>query len=399
MKRYSSILLLCSLAFLMISCIKDVDLINDDPPTVVVECCLTNTKAEQALYLSYTKQKNQTDFKDISGAVVTLTDKTKGEVIGNFTYQAGDTWLLDYIPEAGHEYRLDIKTPSGESVWAECKMPTNFIKAHLIQTVGFVERVSAHLLSDYMAYCIHFVPDKSQNPSDLPERYWETNGYCYSIEEQETGEDVFFSLDIFQGYTNDYKVVSMDLTTDLPFLIGNNVMDVNYGEGVEFPIVKSLEPGDEETYLSYEPFPSEEEDHYTAYYYPSLIGAKVCKDSIVFRNNVKLQDKYFLISAYLGDVIPPYVTPDKCRLTCTYRSKDMYSYFKDVENLTSSPEKKDFTHIFVRDNILTNIKGGIGFFGAEYKEDLPWALMLSPMEKSDLTQLSYITDFYSIKFE
>lgn len=400
MKRHLYILQLCLLVFFMISCVKEVDLINDDPPTVVVECCLTNTRAEQVLYLSYTKQKNQTDFKDISTALVSLTDKTKGEVVGNFEYQGGDTWFLDYTPEAGHEYRLDIKTRSDESVWAECKMPTNFIKAHLIQNVGFVERLFHGHLSNFAGFCVHFVPDKSQNPPDLPERYLGTNGYCYSIEEQETGEDVFFTLDVFQGIPNrNYKVIPMDLVTDLPFLIGNNVMNVNYGEGVDFPIVKSLDPGDEHTYLDYAAFPSEEGDHFTAYYYPTLIGAKVCKDSISFRNNVKLQDKYFLISAYLKDVLPPYVQPDRCRLTCTYRSKDMYSYFKDVENLTSIPDKKDFTHVFVRDNILTNVKGGIGFFGAEYKEALPWALLLSPMEKSESSEMTHMRNFSDVEFK
>lgn len=112
-----------------------------------------------------------------------------------------------------------------------------------------------------------------------------------------------------------------------------------------------------------------------------------------------MQDKYFLISAYLKDVLPPYVQPDRCRLTCTYRSKDMYSYFKDVENLTSIPDKKDFTHVFVRDNILTNVKGGIGFFGAEYKETLPWALLLSPMEKSESSEMTHMRNFSDIEFK
>lgn len=102
-----------------------------------------------------------------------------------------------------------------------------------------------------------------------------------------------------------------------------------------------------------------------------MIGAKVCKDSIAFRNNIKLQDKYFLISAY----------------------------FKDVENLTSIPDKKDFTHVFVRDNILTNVKGGIGFFGAEYKETLPWALLLSPMEKSESSEMTHMRNFSDIEFK
>ena len=71
----------------------------------------------------------------------------------------------------------------------------------------------------------------------------------------------------------------------------------------------------------------------------------------------------------------------------------MNAYQKDVQNLTEEKYDEDITSFFVRDNIRSNINGGIGFFGAEYTETLPWMAVLSIHEESnsnELTPLGYL---------
>ena len=45
------------------------------------------------------------------------------------------------------------------------------------------------------------------------------------------------------------------------------------------------------------------------------------------------------------------------------------------------------------------LTGGIGFFGAEYKETLPWALLLSPMEKSESSEMTHMRNFSDVEFK
>ena len=56
--------------------------------------------------------------------------------------------------------------------------------------------------------------------------------------------------------------------------------------------------------------------------------------------------------------------------------------------MAGQTDGKDMASIFVRDNITSNINGGIGFFGAEYTDILPWMAVLSIYEESDSNELT-----------
>ena len=358
------------------SCTKGIDFVQEGEPVVVVECFLDGSKDKQILHLSFTKQKNEEQYMDLSEAQVTLTDMSSGLTIGRFIHQGDDEWGIDHRPEPGHEYRLDIAVPGYENIWAECKIPQPFVKAHRIDNVGYAAQIGGSDRFDNQGtFLQYYIPDKSLNPDDLPERYRNTNGYCYSLDNPDEDVDLSMSIIVESGVTHEEK--TMCIITDMIPVNSSDIMDFKYGEGADLPVVRDLEG----------------EKYYKSCFYPTLLGNNVYRDRIMYDKTVEMYDKFFLLSVHLDDINIVSIPEQQSRLICLYKSKDMNAYQKDVQNLTEEKYGEDITSFFVRDNIRSNINGGIGFFGAEYTETLPWMAVLSIHEESnsnELTPLGYL---------
>lgn len=378
-KSMNKLLILFAIIICSSSCIRDIDFINEDDPVVVVECFLDNTSDVQELFLSFTKQKGQPEYIDIQEAEVILSDKTAGCEVGSFRHVTGSEWVIEYSPQAGHEYRLDVSIPDCGDVWAECTMPYPSVRAHRIDNVGFIAQIGKRGEWDSSGGILRrYIPDTSLNPDNLPERYKMTNGYCYSFEKPLGDIDLTMSIQTRSQF-EDYQARNM--VTDIVPVNSSDVMDLKYGD-LDLPIVKNLE----------------ETGYYEAYYYPSLLGMNIYRGRVVFNSSVHLDDDYFLLSIHMNHEIvfddevivsPSYILHEEyCRLICSYKCKDMYAYQTDIHNMAGQTDGKDMASIFVRDNITSNINGGIGFFGAEYTDILPWMAVLSIYEESDSNELT-----------
>ena len=350
------------------SCIRDVSMINEGNPTVVVECILDNTKAEQELFLSYTKQKNQAVYPQIEAAVITLTDKTADCVIGTFEHVNGAKWMIPFVPESGHVYRVDVDIHAEEPVWAECEVVSPFVKHHHIETASYVAMVEYGIQNAWDSGGLqretHYNPDTGLNPSDLPKRYLGTNGSCYSIDNPNMECFLLLSVEYFTSGPNGLEQQSSssfdEIVTDLWPVENSNVSTDEYGTNMEFPVIGS--------YPDMIP--------YYAINYPTLVGRKAHRDRLVYDASCDLEDKYFLV-APVKDYVTSIFFKD-FRLKCIYESKGLHTYLTDLEALASKEHLDDYSSIYSRDNLISNVHGGIGFLGSRFTEYLPWENKISP---------------------
>ena len=103
------------------SCVKEVTLDAGDR-TVVVECLLSNEPVQE-LSLSFSKGASEASAMELTEAVATLIDLTAGETVGEFKRNADGKWRMDYAAIPLHKYRLEVKVPGYDLIYAEDKMP------------------------------------------------------------------------------------------------------------------------------------------------------------------------------------------------------------------------------------------------------------------------------------
>lgn len=103
------------------SCVKEVTLDAGDR-AVVVECLLSNEPGQE-LSLSFSKGASEDSAMELTEAVATLIDLTAGETVGEFKRDADGKWRMDYAAIPLHKYRLEVKVPGYDLIYAEDTMP------------------------------------------------------------------------------------------------------------------------------------------------------------------------------------------------------------------------------------------------------------------------------------
>lgn len=103
------------------SCVKEVTLDAGDR-AVVVECLLSNEPGQE-LSLSFSKGASEDSAMELTEAVATLIDLTDNKTVGEFRRDADGKWRMDYAAIPLHKYRLEVKVPGYDLIYAEDKMP------------------------------------------------------------------------------------------------------------------------------------------------------------------------------------------------------------------------------------------------------------------------------------
>ena len=107
---------------LSVSCVRELTLDPGEEPMVVVDCVLFD-ESPQTLRLFYSRPPAYSEMTPITEAEVELIDKTDGKTAGMFVHQEGREWTLDYSAVPEHEYRLEVRVPGHDLVYAEDTMP------------------------------------------------------------------------------------------------------------------------------------------------------------------------------------------------------------------------------------------------------------------------------------
>lgn len=346
--------LCCILAFS--SCAKTIVLDAEAEPKVVVECILDNTKKEQTLYLGYTKGKLKSSYPALSEADAVLFDKTVNQQAGKFTHCTDDEWSLEYIPVEGHEYRLEIEVPGYGKIWAECQMPQP-VSFFEIQGSAFVNALSVS-----PGYRDGSLPDvdRSKNPSDLPKRMEYTNGICYKY----TPTSCQISVRLFTMSDADgERFFASKIASDVCAQYMDNILGDTYIVG-------------EEDFAHMLVITSLSNHLWTTAIYPSVAGRPYCNGTIVFDGSVDdSEGNYFVVGADLrtkdndrwfqSDQWHQYVLIESLPSILT-------EYRRRIEQLLEKKESTDYTTLFLRDNLPSNINGGIGIFSGKQEQVLPW---------------------------
>ena len=312
-------------------CVRDVVLDAGERPKVVVECVLTDS-SPQELRLSFTKGASLAEVPELTEASARLIDLTNNYPAGEFRRRDDGIWVLDYAAEPRHNYRLEVEVPEYELVWAEQTMPV-----------------------ENDIYCSSYAPYAAS--STLPS-YKNLVGTEYSYHKLRYNTWIYGMN--YDEQTGIHRMAEL-ICTDCELVDNFNLTGDAYI------------PETSDTDFYGRELPSE--------LYPYLSGAGLHRNYLRLKKSDS-EEGPFLIS---GDFRGPYYYylnrfPDKPRepyendgyIVFMTVSDDYDRYLKEAIGYISRMESSDVTAAFRRENIFTNIHGGVGIFGAQIKGIGQW---------------------------
>lgn len=292
-------------------------------PQVVVECVL-NEESVQKLFLTYTKGASRKEASDLPEAEAVLTDLTASREAGRFERMTDGSWQLAYAAIPTHHYRLDVIVPGHEPIWAEQTMPDNppvesvKLKRGESSYPGYEDAIG-------ILYC-----------SAFPCAIWSFGlNYNTVAEELEPAEQI---------------------CTDYPYVDNFNLTGETYVHETLTPV----------------------QNNQTLRVYSVLSGtASIHRKYLRFPKSNSSLRHYFDVEGLDGlqyyDDMSRAPLPTECVLYFVALSDEYDQYLCEALQDQQSQESSDITAIYSRSNLYTNIKGGLGIFGATTKMPIRWS--------------------------
>lgn len=358
----------------LVSCVKDVVMDAGETPQVVVVCIL-NQDAEQTLSLSYSRGASQREAKPLTEAVAILTDLSRDEEVGCFQKGGEGVWTLAYTPQPSHRYRLDIMVPGYSRITAEQTMP----EKPLVEDFPYLP------YSEFLAS-----PNGIWEP-DEPWWYYGKPNYWYwndgeGIPLGETYLLVYGLSNPLWIWAMNYnpqigrREIAEEICTDEPWVDDFNVTGSVYippviDEPIPYQANKSHEGALNGVHL--------------ASLYPALEGKALHSKYLRFARR-KLEHRFAM--AISGSFTGKYncknllrytkyndrglvenLAEDEGFIVCASVSEDYDKYLVEAFHSQQIQKSSDLSTIYLRDNIFTNINGGLGIFGAICERKLQWS--------------------------
>ena len=330
------------LSMALSGCVRDTTLDPGVERKVVVEFVLTEDSV-QNLYLFLTKEPGELAAPAIQEAEIKLINvSNRFEPEHWFVKAADNLWTLDYSGIPGDRYRLEVKVDGYDPVWAEQTMP---------KKVELVRAAPGHgIPPKYVSYGAFYTIDSIPDFLIIrgTKRDKETGKY-YQVEELCT----------------DYPGVE-EINASGRFYDGNQKWRTGTGWG-EDPFV-------------YYDSPVAGMDGVWTYMFPNLIGKAMHQGFLLINrvdeNHAGLDNLYdfengkgfcvsgsFYINHGYYDSNHNLIDYDEYLLISSL-SSDYGRFVKDTYQLKKVHEGGDLSSIYLRDNIHSNIQGGLGIFGA-----------------------------------
>lgn len=337
--------------FPLSSCVRDVIMDADEKPTVVVDCILSDGDTQE-LRLNFTKGASKTVSDTLTDAVATLIDLTESKIVGVFSRKDGELWTLEYSAVPEHSYRLEVQVPGYDLIYAEDTMPRK-IGIH-----GQTFKLSEIIDEDY----------RKMHPelfAGLPDEYPNCfHGTCYRFEEDFSGPLWIFGVDYdietlyeyFWSMRSVYIIedpIASEIYTDLP-----NVDDFNITGNTYIP---HLIPYDVSITNS-GPFPIVG----VLTVYPNLKGC-MKHDRFLRLEGVKKSDEPFLVDCTFKIFLDKYgLEQGPQRIMVFMQVSDNYdAYLKTSYKMIEIQKLSDMSTIYLRNNVPSNVHGGIGILGCK----------------------------------
>lgn len=336
MHHFQDLFLILLVLSIASSCIRDTSLDAGEEPPVVVECILANSPV-QTLRLCFAKGLSR-EQSELTEAEAKLFDVTEDAEAGTFLPSGDGNWTLPYEPIPGHTYRLDVDVPGNERITAVQTMPEIDVKAVFYFPIWNVY--------DYYQY--KSFPLIVYEMASLPEYTW-----IYAM-----------SWDAQSGK----RRIADNLCTDFPYVDNFNLTGEVYAPQVDTVFELGIE------------------NHY-ALYWP-LTGANMHRKYLRVSHPERVEQTWMIVSGDMEGEFPYEYTTSPLRIiedglvkdpkdgqgyiVFVAVSEDYDTYLTDAIRIQSLQESSDMSSIYMRENIHSNILGGLGLFGAKNEQKLVW---------------------------
>lgn len=353
------------------SCIRDVIMDAKEKPQVVVVCVLSDDPV-QTLQLSFTKGASLAEAPALTEAVAMLYDGTKA--VGEFKRGSDGIWRLEYAAIPGHTYRLEVQVPGYDMIHAEQMMPAEqaYVKVHYFCN-----------LSDYVEPWSGWVTEKDP-AGDHTFRSWpadeERPGY-ETFYLAESASSIWICAMNYNEETASHEVAEY-ICTDA------GADNINITDEVYQPLKKEVP----NPYKLSEYHGDLAETFYNAHkmeLYPTLAGKPLYKSYVcipkgrhVFSLSGSFEGIDYSKNRYYGSLVDvtftgtrdeqETVTENNGYILFTTLSADYEKYMMEASNYQQIMASSDISTIYLRDNLFTNISGGVGIFGARISRKYPW---------------------------
>ena len=383
--------------FCFSSCVRDVILDAREKPTVVAVCILTDDPV-QSLRLSFTKGASRSEAPPLTEATATLFDGE--EKVGVFQKKQDNEWTLSYAAIPMHHYRLEIEVPGYDKIWAEQTMPEpaplysgfcNRYHGRVWPKLGWVFWSEGDtIFHQDWPEGEEYPPGESVfmlsggNTTKSP--FW-LYGMNYNKEtgEWETADMIcadesVVAVDSINTTHQVYKPLTLDVPN--PYMLWSSNIPRDQGYLLEtFPAAHLLQ------------------------LYPDLDGAPLHKGFLRMHTyadpNKNRKLLFYISGSFTGDYYKPAIrreesayywyyyhaeelaglsrwgepldeSGDKGYILCISPSEDYDKFLLEAYHYKQILASTDLSTIYLRDNIYSNIAGGIGLFGAAAKRRYPW---------------------------
>ena len=329
---------------------REVIMDAEERPTVVVECILTNSEIQE-LRLNFTKGASKAVAEPLTEAVATLIDLTEGKTVGQFVKSESDLWTLDYTPIPMHHYRLEVLVPGYEFIYGEDIMPEECIVQAYTKTED--------------RYRPGQIPIRTPElGSSTPAFFAGTFYSVYGIPEI----TLIYGMN-YNNRTGKHELAE-EIFTTLPVADKFNITDKIY--------VPELEKWENQAYDAVKSLYIDLKGAYKHKQYLRLEAQDIKShidnsesdywDFLVFGSFTG--NWYWYSHAGIDYRLP---SPDEGYLVFESLSENYDQYIRNAIQFKHIKESTDMSGIYLRDNIYTNITGGLGIFAASSRLILPCA--------------------------
>ena len=338
------------------SCVRDVIMDAEERPTVVVECILTNSDTQE-LHLNFTKGASKTVAAPLTEAAATLIDLTSGMTVGEFDKASGDLWTLDYSPVSNHHYRLEVQVPGYDLIYAEDTMPDSLYVYSYTWSENLLDNLwgpPAPSFSDNS-----FCGGTLFSFGSLP-KYTLIYGMNYNPQtgKHEIADEIFTNLPVVDNFNITSEVYVPEIVKwEEDLYVSCDAVKALYADLKGAPKHKQYLLLNKEELSDYLfQFVDQEKDKYSSY--------SVIYDFMVFGSFTG--DWYWRRSSQQQDFGNP--LPTEGYLVFESLSDNYLAYIRDAIHIMQLKESTDMSTIYLRDNLYTNVVGGLGIFAASSKQ-------------------------------
>lgn len=336
--------------FSCISCVRDVVLDAGEKPQVVVECVISNDSI-QKLYLNFTKGASKKEAEPLTDAVATLIDLTESTTVGQFMKgEEENLWILDYSAVPGHYYRLEVQVTGHDLIYAEDTMPESIdiksvtLTENLLENYGFGGPHPTFRDNIYCAGTIY-------NTGYLP-KHTLIYGMNYNPQTgtHEIADDIFTNLPVVDAFNVTSDVYMPELhKSENPYLPEVDVVKSLYADLKGAPkhrqyLLLEKESLDNALYQFVE-------DPVDRLSYDFLVFGSFTGDWYYYKNK---------------DFCDP--APTEGYLVFESLSDNYLAFIREAIHFMQLKEFTDMSSIYLRDNVYTNVTGGLGIFAASIKQ-------------------------------